>query len=224
MVKVNWRTPIFGLDHIVVIVGLLHNTEAKKTNAPGYTAFFDALADLCAGGGRIVGADLNMAAYGAVNEMAKRGVGLTLLSHHREMANASDDYKETTMQYDSMGLWIVGKFDIERTWILSTADNVFWGAAHPKARDIAPEGYACGYAAKHYKHSPPDLRSRHGVEEVDDLRNALEELRENVVIWNPNESRLKDAFGTAPWGKVHFICIDDLPRLFPRTDRTNRQH
>ena len=107
MVKVNWRTPIFGLDHIVVIVGVLHNTEAKKPKAKGYTAFFDALADLCAGGGRIVGADLNMAAHGAVEEMAKRGVGLALVCHHREMEKADDDYS-TRRPPSSMIPWACG--------------------------------------------------------------------------------------------------------------------
>ena len=50
--------------------------------------------------------------------MAKRGVGLTLLCHHREMANPDAGYDRTNIKYDTMGLWIVGKFDIERSWLV----------------------------------------------------------------------------------------------------------
>ena len=49
MVKVTWRTPVFGLDDILVIVAHLHNTAAKTTNSAGYKQFFDYLAALCAG-------------------------------------------------------------------------------------------------------------------------------------------------------------------------------
>ncbi len=39
MVKVKWRTPMFGQDETLVITGHLHNTVAKTTGARGYASF-----------------------------------------------------------------------------------------------------------------------------------------------------------------------------------------
>ena len=53
--------------------------------------------------------DANMAVFGVVPEMTRRGVGLTLLCHHMECAD-SEDYDCHKMAYDTMGLWLVGRF------------------------------------------------------------------------------------------------------------------
>ena len=47
-----------------------------------------------------------MAAFNAVGEMAKRGVGLTLLSHHCELEGPAR--YPSALLFDSMGLWVVG--------------------------------------------------------------------------------------------------------------------
>ena len=78
--------------------------------------------------------DANIAVFGVLPEMAKRGVGLTLLSHHMELNDpeipcASGGHE---LKWDTLGLWIVGPLDIKRSSRLAPADHLFWGAAHPK--------------------------------------------------------------------------------------------
>ena len=41
-------------------------------------------------------------------------------------------------------------------------------------------------------------RACEGVDEVDELRNALEELREKVITWDTSAQQVKDAFGVSP--------------------------
>ena len=84
-----------------------------------------------------------MAAFNAVEEMATRGVGLTLLNYHCELADPHLPYDKNNVLYDSMGVWIVGKFDIERTRVVSAAEHIFWGAAHP--REVTAKRRACGF-------------------------------------------------------------------------------
>ena len=55
---------------------------------------FNVLRNLCAGGGRIFGADLNMALFNAEGEMANRGVQMTLLNHHVELKDPARPYDE----------------------------------------------------------------------------------------------------------------------------------
>ena len=78
-----------------VIVGHLHNLLAKKRDAPEINDLWGKLAEFCAGGtdmhgqpykgGRLIGMDANMAMFGVVQELAERGVGVTLLCHHAEL-------------------------------------------------------------------------------------------------------------------------------------------
>ena len=112
MVRVEWRTPVFGKRDVLCIVGHLHNTVAKHRNSPNYKAYFGKLASLCAGGGRIVGMDLNMAVFAAIGEMRSRGVGLALLSNHHEL-NDPDWQRPHILKYDTLGIWIVGNIGIE---------------------------------------------------------------------------------------------------------------
>ena len=67
---------------------------------------------------------MNMAVFNAVGEMAKRGVGLTLLNHHCELADPNGSYDKNSVLYDSMGLWVVGKFDIEKARIATAAEHI----------------------------------------------------------------------------------------------------
>ncbi len=181
-----------------MVAAHLHNNIAKKPGSNDYKQFFDILAELCAGGGRIVGADLNMAAFNAVEEMAKRGVGLTLLNHHSELADPNGPYDEKSVLFDSMGLWIVGKFDIEKTRIATAAEHIFWGAAHPK--EVASKQYRCGYRASSYKHTPP----RPQVVNVDGLNSALAELRVTIKTYEADNEECRVAFGVPPQCRVRF--------------------
>ena len=153
LVEVKWRTPIAGKKSIRIIAGHLHNTTATKPSSNDHQRFFDVVRDFCARGGRIFGADLNMAAFNAVDEMAKRHVGLTLLNHHCELVDPRGPYDKNSVLYDSMGLWIVGPFDIQRTRIISAAEHMFWGAAHPKG--VTKKQCVCGHPSGSYTHPPP---------------------------------------------------------------------
>ena len=56
--------------------------------------------NLCAGGGRIFGADLNMALFNAEGGMANRGVQMTLLNHHVELKDPARPYDEGSVLHD----------------------------------------------------------------------------------------------------------------------------
>ena len=107
MAKVIWRLPIAGEDSQLVIVGHLHNELAKVPKSPHLKDFWDRLAHLCVGGGRVIGMDANMAVFGVMPELAKRGVGLTLLAHHMEVKHLS-----STRGMSSSGTqWACGSSD-----------------------------------------------------------------------------------------------------------------
>ena len=59
-------------------------------------------------------------------------------------------------------------------------------------------------------------RACEGVDEVDELRNALEELRENVITWDTSAQQVKDAFGVSPWAAV------EMPAWFHH--KPNKRH
>ena len=80
----------------------------------------------------MIGIDGNMSLYRLVPELARRGVGVTLVSHHYEMERADPRTPRATreaekMHYDSVGIFIVGPFDVAGTKLLSPVDRVFWG-------------------------------------------------------------------------------------------------
>ena len=54
-------------------------------------------------------------------------------------------------------------------------------------------------------------RACEGVDEVDELRNALEELRENVITWDTSAQQVKDAFGVSPWAAVEMPARAGIP-------------
>ena len=60
---------------------------AKQLFSSKLLNFWDKLADLCAGGGRLIGMDANLSMFGVVPEMERRGVQVTLLVHHMEWTN-----------------------------------------------------------------------------------------------------------------------------------------
>ena len=77
--------------------------------------FWDKLAEFCAGGARLIGADMNMCMFGVIPELLKRKCGVTLISHHYERDQESDyDRLPSEFLYDSVGLWLVGPFNIEK--------------------------------------------------------------------------------------------------------------
>ncbi|MCP4244034.1 MAG: hypothetical protein GY772_26075, partial [bacterium] len=139
-VEVIWHAPISGQDRIEVAVGHLHNETAKKDNNER-RRFFDAVAECCAGGARILGMDLNMALFGLVPEMAKRHVGVTLISHHYEWR------PNGTWLYDSLGLWVVGPMNLKKSTILSPRCHALAGAYHPVLMDRANPRGNRGYKA-----------------------------------------------------------------------------
>ena len=160
LVRFTWRVPINGATTTRVIVGHLHNELAKKTKAVEMVQFWNKLAHLCAGGGRgegrLIGMDANMAMFGVIPEMAKRGVGLTLLCHHMELADP-ESTKNHTLKWDTLGLWLVGPVEIEKCKRVCPFDHMFWGASHPKSLDIVSRHYHCGYFGE--AHCWPDLFS-----------------------------------------------------------------
>ena len=137
-----------------------------------------------------------MAAFNAVGEMATRGVGLTLLNYHCELDETNLDYDKNNVLYDSMGVWIVGKFDIERTRVVSAAEHIFWGAAHP--REVTTKKRVCGYQDHSYKHAPPLPQ----LVDVDGLNAALSELKQTFHTYEAGDEECKAAFGVAPWSRV----------------------
>ena len=135
---------------------------------------------------------MNMAVFSVVGEMAKRGVGLTLLNHHCEMADPILPYDKNSVLFDSMGVWVVGKFSIETTRISSAAEHIFWGAAHPKC--VGRAQHTCGYPASSYKHPPPPPQ----VVDPEGLNDALRQLRETVRTYAVGSEECKAAFGVPP--------------------------
>ncbi|MCP4245075.1 MAG: hypothetical protein GY772_31430, partial [bacterium] len=61
-VEVAWRMPMQGDSTTQVVVGHLHNSEAKR-ECEARTSYFNRLAGFCAGGARLLGMDLNMAIF-----------------------------------------------------------------------------------------------------------------------------------------------------------------
>ena len=59
----------------------LHNTHAK-ISCGSRTSFLEHLAALCVGGLRFIGGDMNMALWGVIIELARRGVELHLCAVH----------------------------------------------------------------------------------------------------------------------------------------------
>ena len=80
----------------------------------------------------MLGADMNMGVFNAVEQMQERGGGLTLLNHHCELPHPSLLYDKNSVSFDAMGVWIVGPFSIQTSRILSQVEHIFRGAAHPK--------------------------------------------------------------------------------------------
>ena len=70
-------------NDIVVCVGHLHR-HAAQPEGKDRADVWDQLAVICVGGTRIVGLDANMAVFGVVDEMAKRGIDAHLCSIHAE--------------------------------------------------------------------------------------------------------------------------------------------
>ena len=159
MVEVKWRTKLGGRDSDLVIVGHLHNELAKKKDAFELKKFWNKLADLCAGGGRLIGADMNMAMFGVLPEMHKRGVGISLLAHHYELEDPDDELNEQLL-FDSMGLWAVGPVKIKDSTRCSRADHIFWGAAHPKNKKIKRCNFHCGFPVASHKWHPPFVHTK----------------------------------------------------------------
>ena len=94
-----------------------------------------------------------MALFNAEKEMANRGVQMTLLNHHCELENPGRPYSEGDVVHASMGMFIVGRFDIPRTRVIAQAEHMFWGAAHPK--ENTGKQCACGYLATSYVGQQP---------------------------------------------------------------------
>ena len=207
LVQVTWRVPMGGATTTNVIVGHLHNELAKTTKAEEMNKFWNRLAHLCAGGGggegRLIGMDANMAMFGVIPEMAKRGVGLTLLCHHYELADP-ENTKFHSLKWDSLGLWIVGPVDIEKCKRLCFYDHLFWGASHPKSFDIALRNYQCGYFAE--SHCWPTPFQFSALAET--FKKPIDKVREEVVWVNVGDQQCRADFGVAPWNPV------EMPKWF----------
>ena len=121
-----------------------------------------------------------MALFNAEKEMANRGVQLTLLNHHCELADPAGPYDEQSLLHGAMGLFIVGRFDIEKTGIIPTAEHIFWGAAHPK--EVTTNKCDCGYPENSYAQKPPPPE----VLSVAGLNGALRELRRTKSAKRPS--------------------------------------
>ena len=198
LVEVTWRAPINEATTVKVIVGHLHNELAKKTKAEKLRRFWDKLADLCAGGGggegRLIGMDANMAMFGVLPEMAERGVGLTLLCHHMELADP-ERTEDPSLKWDTLGLWLVGPVDITKCKKLSPNDHIFWGAAHPKSLDLAWRSYDCGYPQACHSWPPPfECPALAGF-----LKAKIDETREELVGVVAGDKRCEKDFGIVPW-------------------------
>ena len=197
MVEAKFLQPMAGSSSVRLIAGHLHKTVAQKPNSADYIHFFNVLQNLCACGGRIFGADLNVALFNAEGEMAKRGVQITLLNHHIELEDPARPYDEGSVLHDSMGLFIVGPFDIPRTRIIPPEEHMFWGAAHSKEK--TGKQCACGYLATSYVGQQPPAPK---VFSLDGLNQALAEVQQAKREYERGNEECAQAFGIAPCNPV----------------------
>ncbi|MCP4240310.1 MAG: hypothetical protein GY772_07075, partial [bacterium] len=194
-VEVGWRMPMQGESTAQVVVGHLHNSEAKR-ECEARNSYFDRLAQFCAGGARLLGMDLNMALFGLVEELGRRGVGCTLVSHHYEWR-----YDETL--YDSLGLWVVGPMDVARSTILTPETLALAGAYHAILQDETPQS-ARGFPPRSHAWPVPALcRSV----DVGPLSSAITKADSEFVTRHVDDPGMEDSLGVRPWADV---------RLHPR--------
>ncbi|MCP4244986.1 MAG: hypothetical protein GY772_30975, partial [bacterium] len=205
-VEVIWHAPFCGPDKIDVAVGHLHNETAKKDNNER-RRFFDAVAECCAGGARILGMDLNMALFGLVPEMAKRHVGVTLISHHYEWR------PNGTCLYDTLGPWVVGPMNLKKSTILSPRCHALAGAYHPVLIDRAQPRGARGYKASQFVYNPPAL-----VEGLDPsaLADEINAIENDTWQYDTGSQEIARTFGLEPWAPVR---MHKTPALAGRSSR-----
>ena len=95
-----------------------------------------------------------MALWCADQEMAGRGVGLTLLAHNSELNYISrTTFDGQGLLFDSLGPSIFGAFAAPRSTIVPPDAHISWGAAHPN--DIVDKAYTLGYPSKSYAYEVP---------------------------------------------------------------------
>jgi len=189
-VDVRWRVPINGEQNVEIVVGHLHSVDAKKDNDVR-RRWFAKLAGFCAGGGRIVALDANMAVFGVVSEMAKWGVGLTLVSHHYELRGGEP-------RWDTLGIWIVGPMNIKATKLMAPAAHVLAGAFHPMMADVAERNINRGYKRGQHQFRPPSLLDG----DLSALADVVEGITADFEEYPKNSAELRDVFGIAPWQPV----------------------
>ena len=151
-----------------------------------------------------------MANYALIHEMFVRRVGVTMVAHHLGVGNPDSALAEWVYHWDSLGIWVVGPFNLAKSKILADEDHIFWDALHPKLADVDPSGYACGYKADSYRVRQPtfnmwadtqeDLRLRKMF--IDEMNARLKLQREHIVQWTPNDSALAEAYGAVNWAPV----------------------
>ena len=114
-----------------VVVCHLHNRHAKII-CGSRTQFWEQLAALCVGGVRFIGGDMNMALWGAIPELGRRGVELHLCAVHAEY-----DGPEATWCWGSMGVWAVGPLPDPGT-AMSIGTHGLAALRHPRTIDNIP--------------------------------------------------------------------------------------
>ncbi|MCP4240518.1 MAG: hypothetical protein GY772_08135, partial [bacterium] len=189
-VEVGWRMPMQGESTAQVVVGHLHNSEAKR-ECDARNRYFERLAQFCAGGARLLGMDLNMAIFGLVEELGRRGVGCTLVSHHYEWR-----YDETL--YDSLGLWVVGPMDVARSTILTAETLALAGAYHAILLDETPQA-ARGFPPRSHAWPVPALCRR---VDVGPLSSQITRADSEFVTRHADAPGMEDSLGVRPWADV----------------------
>ena len=189
----HWRMAMNGEETVRVAVAHLHNTDAKK-NGTARKAFFDKFAELCAGGVRLLAADLNLAMFGLVPEMTKRGVGCTLSAYHMEL-------KDFRIRYDTLGIWTIGPMDIVRSCRIAPSSHMYAGGCHPQMLDVHIDNLQKGFFVdEHCYTSPQHPNTDHHM-----IQQVLIEIDKEAEVHPANDPEMRGAFGEVPWHDVRTL-------------------
>ena len=194
MVDVVWRQPVNGKDSIRVICGHLHNVTARR-NGPSRIAFFAKLAEFCAGGARLLALDANMAMFRVVPSLKEAGIGTHLVAHHMELSNPAKGSQEPL--FDTLGVWVIGPMDHDRTEVLTPKTHACAGARHPFLMDVPLKNYNRGYGVKQHDW----LLEAETLQSVSDAT-AFVDAELGKFERMTAGSALADSLGMRPWTDV----------------------
>lgn len=191
-VRVRFRKVQSTGQEIRVLVFHLHHEHAKE-NGQHRKSFYEKLTEYCAGGTRLIAGDANLAVFGMVPEMRKRGVQLTLAAVHSEYDEFIGKWK-----WDTMGLWAVGPVP-DPGLCMPVAAHAAAALLHPRMEDVDPKNLAKGWTvathARYYATPDPD--------DFVTIDVVAESERVEGLRWRfPKGFRLARGIDMIPWAPV----------------------